>query len=226
MLRLVNRPSSETDVLNGVKDAINDAIMYLQRNQAFAMTERLASITYTASAASVALTSVGSGSDLVRDVISVQQVSASGVLTGKPLKLTTYEQIQVMRNRYARRNSSADVDLSNDTLSGWTIEDAYRSDKMAFVVGNAIGLYPVPTETVYLYVNYHKWMPVLSADADTNFFLDYAMDVVQTLAAKRMLFYMRDVAIYSPTQAEVDAAVATLLAWDAQFKLNMSPVPA
>lgn len=217
LLRLINRPWSESDVLLGVKDAINDAILLIQRNQAFALSEALASITYSADALTVSLASVGGSAHQVRNVRSVQQVSASGTYQGKPLKVVSYDVLQSMRNRVDRTHSS-------DALAIWPIEDSYQSDKVAFIVGSAIGIYPTPTSAVYLYINYNYWLPRLVNDGETNFLLDYAGDVIELLAFKKMQTFMKDSSLYGPTREETEIALLALIQWDSQvresFKYN------
>lgn len=217
LMRVVNRPVSETDVLAAAKESINDAILFLQRNHAYNYTEKLATFTYPVNTLSVDLGDVCEGP--LRDILSIQQVSADGQLQGKPLKIMSYTRLQAMRNQYARRHSQPDPSLyPTDTISGWTIEDAYRQDLIAFMSGQFVGLYPMPTEVKYLLVNAHIWLPQLEEDDDENFFLTYALDIVLMVALKRMHIYMKTDSRFSVTEQEVADAMTGLVAWDSSTK--------
>lgn len=216
LMRTINRPTSETDVLQGAKDAINDAILFLQRNHGYAYTQIVLDVPITASTFSVNLATALASP--VRDVQAFYQVSASGVRQGKPLKVITFAKLQAMRMHYDRTHTSGDeVTWMNESLTGWTIEDAYRSDKIAFLYGNVIGVYPTPTESANFVLFGHAWLPALSAASDTNFFLDYALDVVLTIALKRMHLYLKLDSRFAVTEQEVSDLLAGLVNWDAQI---------
>lgn len=217
LMRVINRPVSETDVLAAAKESINDAVLFIQRNHAYNYTEKLATFIYPVNTLTVNLGDICTGP--LRDILTVQQVTADGQLQGKPLKVMSYAKLQAMRNQYLRQHSQPDPLLyPSDTISGWTIEDAFRQDMIAFMSGQSLGLYPMPTEVKYLLINCHIWMPELSADADTNFFLVYALDVVLTIALKRMHIYMKTDSRFAVTEQEVNDAIAGLVSWDASTK--------
>jgi len=222
LMRTVNRPLTETDVLLAAKDAINDAVMFLQRNHAYNYTERLTTLTYPVNTLQVDLGEICTGT--LRDILSVQQLSSAGIVQGKPLKIMRYDQLQAIRGHYERThtaNAPFDISLDSMSLSGWNIEDAFRQDLVAFLVGQNLGLYPRPTSAaVELLVNCHIWLPELVADADTNFFLTYALDVVMMLALKSMHIYMKLDSRFAVSEQQVADSLAGLIAWDAQVMEN------
>lgn len=216
LLRTINRPSSDTDVLQGAKDAINDAILYLQRNHGYAYTQVAVDVPMAANSFSVDL---ANDFDLsMRDVQSVFEVNTSGKREGKPLKVVTFSKLQADRMNYHRRHSSGDpLGYLNESLDGFTIEDAYRSDKLAFLYGCNLGIYPMQSNAQNYVVFGHQWIQEMTADADTNFFLDYAMDVVITIALKRMHLYLKLDSRFSVTEQEISDLIAGLVNWDAQI---------
>lgn len=219
LMDAVNRPESETVVLTRAKREINNAVRQLQRDHAYNYTERLTKFTYPAATLQLDLGAICGGS--LRDLMSVQQVSADGITQGKPLKLMTYSQLQNMRRKYERTHTAGVTnEIFNETLSGWTIEDAYRCDKIAFLVGSNFGIYPTQQSACYYMLNCHIWMPVMSGDDDTNFLLEYGCDVVDMLALKRMHIYMRNDSQFQFSEQELTEAKATLLAWDGQVTRN------
>lgn len=210
LLREVNRPSSETSVLASVKDAINDAILQLQRSRTWMYTEGLSSVyTYPTSTATVAtLTATGS---VLRGLLSVQQLSAAADNMGKPLKIMTYRQLMEKLNTIQRRYPAEWYEQFQSVLDA----EGYCTDKILFLTGMNLGLWPMPTSgPVYLKFQYYSWLPVLSLDADTNFFLTYAWDVVNALALKKMCFVLKTTSNYLPTDAEFEKTLKALEMWD------------
>lgn len=219
LLETINRPSSEADVLRAVKRAINNAILYLQRNQAFAYTERLNQVTYPANTLHLDLGTICGGT--LRNMKSIQQVSASGKVQGKPLKIVSYDWLQKQRSNYERSHTPAFNMLDTPAvLTGFTIEDAYRTDRIVFLVGQMVGLYPKPTEDVYLVMNNNIWLPTLAADSDTNFFLTYCADAVEMIALKYLHIYLKLDSRFAVTQQQVNDVLAGLVIWDASTTSN------
>ena len=229
LMATVNRPLTETQVLTGAKWEINQAIKYLQRNQAFAYTERLTQFTAQPNVLFYNLGSICDG--VLRDLMSAQLLNQTGLPEGRPLKIMTYNQLQGYRKHYSRTHPQIEGDWYQfDAISDIlvTIEDAYRNDTILFIAGQNIGLYPTPvgtTKTILL--NLHVWLPTLVNDGDTNFFLTYASDVVMMLALKRMHIYMKSDARWQVTDGELKENIATLIAWDSQVRetpnTTMSP---
>lgn len=216
LMRTVNRPLTDTDVLQGAKDAINDALMFLQRNHAYRYAQDVANIAYAANTFAVDV----AASNSVRDIISVQELSASGTVQGKPLKVISYTQLQAMRAKYERAHTTVEPYTASETVSSWTIEDAFRTDRIAFMLGKQLGIYPQPTEALTLRVAFNTWYEALSGDSDTHFLLDYAEDVVQLIALKKMSFYIKTDSRFQVQDAEVQQLLAGLITWDSQLHEN------
>lgn len=209
LMDMVNRPLTDLGVLTAAKREINNAVRFLQRNHAFVYSERLVPIVYPSGELFVNL---GTISSLLRDVCSVQQVSANGNLQGKPLKVKSYNQLQSQRMRYDQRNPvpPTDIDIC--------IEEAYRQDMIVFIAGQALGLYPKPGSAVNLLIHCHVWESSMNSDDDTNFLIEYGFDVVLLIALRKMQLYMKDLSVAAVTKEEAADAVQTLIAWDSQVK--------
>jgi hypothetical protein len=219
LMDMVGRPLTETAVLSNAKKEINNAIRFLQRNHAFVYTETLAEISYTANAQSIDSTAFTAG--ILRNVLSVQQLSATGNYEGKPLRVKSYAQLQSDRMHYLGRypaGISAEYDEAANFANVYSIEEAYRSDKIAFVVGQRFGLYPRQIDAVPLMLHFSIWLPTLEGINDTNFFLDYALDVVLMLALRRMHIYLKVDDRFSVTKEEVAENIQTLITWDSQIR--------
>lgn len=218
LMRTVNRPLSETDVLEGAKDAINDAISFLQRNHAYTYTEKLNKMTYSAGSLLIDLGKICGGT--LRDMRSIQQTSGTGVYQGKPLKVMSYDQVQAQRSHYERTHTvNTGLDESR-VITAWTIEDSYRCDVVAFLIGQSVGIYPTPNQDLYLVMNNHIWLPTLVNTTDTNFFLTYAMDVVIAIALKSMHLYMKADSRFAVTEQQITDMLAGLVAWDSSLLEN------
>lgn len=216
ILRTLNRPSTETDIVQGAKDAINDAVKQLQRDHAYVYTEGLVQVTYPANELFIDLGTVCDGT--VRDFLSVQQVTSETGIQGKPLRLITYSQLQTDRRNYYKRHAVEDgVDFSANQ-PGRTIEDGYRSDLTVFIANQYLGLYPRQTEAKNLLINLHTWLPEFNADGDTNFFLDVAYDLVIMMALKNMSFFMKSDSRLNIDNAEISVRVKSLMDWDSQLR--------
>ena len=213
LMRIVNRPLTEIDVLDGAKDSINDAVDELQRDHAFCYSEAMASFDYPASTFHIDLGIICDGT--VRDFIYLQEVQGTS-LQGRPIKFVNYGQLQADRYAYYRTHSIDNSQQFAETTVGLTIEDAYRQDMVAFIIGKNIGLYPTPSAVKSFLLNFHVWLPRMVATGDSNFFLTHAYDVVMMLALKKMHIYMKSDDRYPYTEKEVETARMSLIAWDGQ----------
>jgi hypothetical protein len=214
LLRTINRPSSETDIVAEVKAFINDAILILQRDHAYSYTEGMFTFDYPADALFADIGEVCDAS--VRDYISIQQISPSGTYEGKPLQMKSYSQLQQDRRKYSRSHSIDSAQTYSENQIGLTVEDGYREDMIAFIVSKYMGLYPRPGQNTSFLLHVHFWLPPLVEDEDSNFFLDYAEDLVVMLALRRMHLSMKIDSRWQVTDAEINAAIAGLHAWDSQ----------
>jgi len=218
LMRTVNRPLTEVDVLAEAKAAINDAVIYLQRDHAFSHTESLAQFTYPANELYVDLGEVCAG--LLRDVVSLQQARTSDEIQGKPIKIMTYSQLQTRRRKLERSRNTDNSQIYDEQQIGFTIEDSFRPDLIAFIMGNKIGLYPKPTTAKEMLIHLHIWIVPMANSTDTNFFLDYAADVVHMLALKKLMFALKLDSSYPYKDEEVKSYLAGLAAWDSQIMMN------
>lgn len=216
ILRTINRPATETDIVQGVKDAINDAVKQLQRDHAYVYTEGLVQVTYPANTLFIDLGTVCDGK--VRDFLSVQQVNTSAGLQGKPLRLITYSQLQTDRRNHYNRHAVDPTQVFSAEQPGQTIEDGFREDMTCFIANQYIGLYPLQTQAKELVINLHTWLPEMVADGDTNFFMDYAYDIVIMLALKNLSYFMKADNRLNIDNAEIAARIATLVTWDSQLR--------
>lgn len=217
LMGLVNRPTSELDVLAEAKASINDAILQLQRNHAYHYTERLFDFTYPAASLQVDLQDICSGN--LRDIHTIQIISDATANGGPILEYYSYNQIQVMRRRYQRTHPAWSAAEELDYIVSEIGHETYTGRQnryLFFRMGANIGLYPTPTVDVQLLLNAHIWLTPLVADEDTNFFLDYAFDLVCIMALKRMGIYMKEDNRFSMTQEEIIQLTSTLITWDSQ----------
>lgn len=228
LMLTVNRPLTELSVLNGAKWEINQAIKMLQRNQAFNYTERLTQFTYKAGTLFYDLGTICDGT--LRDLMSVQVLNQAGLPQGRPIKIMSYNQLQSMRLNFDRTHPTTEGDwLQSSLTTDWpiTIEDGWACDRLVFLAGNNIGVYPTPKNDLTLLLNCHIWLPKLVKDGDTNFFLTYGSDVVMMAALRRMHIYMKSDGRFQVSNEEFQSNLATLIAWDSQVKetpnTTMSP---
>jgi hypothetical protein len=219
LMLIVNRPISETSVLTGAKWEINQAVKYLQRDHAYAYTERLCQFVYQPGTLLYDLGNICGGS--LRDLLSAQTLNQTGKPYGRPTKIITYNQLQQMRMHFSRTHALCPGDWyapANLDLYDITIEDTFRHDRIIFISGQNVGLYPMPSEPETILLNCHIWLPALIKDTDTNFFLEYASDVVMMCALKKMHLYMKSDQRFQFTSAEFMESLSTLKAWDAQVR--------
>ena len=153
----------------------------------FALGETLAELTYAAQSQTVAITGL-------RSVLSAQELTASGAFEGKPLRVFSYSQLQARRLSYYRTLPAGHVptyDSPTNLSDELSLETAFRQDRVAFIVGNSLGLYPRPEAEVRLMVHRSIFLTELVNNNDTNYLLDYAFDVVTKLAVRGLNAYLR-----------------------------------
>lgn len=211
----INRPLTETAVLASAKKRINEAVMIAQQERAMNYTQRLTKVPYPANTLMINLSTVCEGT--LRDVMSVQVLGTVSDNGGDILFYKTYNQIQAARRKYQLKRASSVTEY--DYLLSQFGHETYTGivhKYYAFSLANNIGLYPVPTAAVNLLLHSHIWLPQLSADADTNFFLDFAYNVIMDIALQRMCVYMKEDNRYLVTQNQIDKQLSALRAWDSQ----------
>jgi hypothetical protein len=159
-------------------------MLRMQRLHKFKFSERLVEITYPANTLQLELTGACEGTP--RDFISIQQLSGTQKF-GSKLKLLTYLDVVNRRGTYANRYQA---DTAESVVTHSTFVNEIRGYD-AFLVNNALGLYPTPTVDINLLVNLHIWLPELAEDEDTNFFSEFAYDLVVDMTVDRMNFYLK-----------------------------------
>jgi hypothetical protein len=215
LLRIINRPSTEADIVLNCKDALNDAVKEIQRDHAFAYTESLAKVTIPANTLYVEIGTICDGK--IRDYMSAQQITSDG-FQGKPLSFVTYNQLQKDRWNHYRRNFTTQDERFVESQAGRTIEDSFRTDMKVFIANQHIGVYPLQATDVQLLLNFHLWLPELLNDDDTNFLLDYAYDAVILLALRKLSYYQKTDSRINIDNASLVAVMESLKQWDGQLR--------
>lgn len=216
----LNRPTTETAVLAACKKRINDTIRLIQRRRAYRKTERLVTVTYPANALTIDLTAVCDGK--LRDLISVQMLGESTAKSGVILPYKSYAQLQAARMKYQRLNEPANLNEWQYVTEFFGHENfTTRVHRYyVFLMNGEVGLYPTPTSDVTLLVFAHTWLPDLSADADTNFLLDWAYDLVHDYSLHRMSVYLKQDNRTPLTKEEFALGLEALDLLDSQMSEN------
>jgi len=216
----VGRPITETAVLAACKRRINDAVMRIQRRRAYRKTERLVNVTYPANALTIDLTSVCGGK--LRDLLCTQLLGTSTAKSGVILPYRSYAQLQAARNKYQRLNEPGNMsewqyvtDLVGHENYTTNVHRYY-----VFLMNGELGLYPTPSTDVELLVFAHSWLPDLDADADTNFLIDWAYDLLYDYAVHRMSIYLKQDSRTQFTKEEWNAGLESLDQLDSQMAEN------
>lgn len=207
-----NRPSSE--MLTQAKREINLALKWLQRKRAFKMTERLIRATIPADSLHVNIADACDGSP--RNILSVQRLASVSGTSGRVVKLHSYESIICDRRMYQRLHEPSDAEFETPSDPfGHSDHITSNEGGILFLLGaNNFGIYPTNASDVYLLVHLHVWLPELSADGDTNFFLDYAYDLVLARAMITGNIYFKEDRRLSVTAEVMADEYNALVAWD------------
>lgn len=212
LMDTVNRPLTDTATVAKAKRAVNNAMLFLQRHHGFQYTERVAKVTYPAGAFMVNLTNVCGG--LLRDIFSVQLLTDSGAFSGKNLKFYRYAQLQAQKKSMQERST---VDENEARYLTASLHEEFTTNvhgQIMFQVDDNLGLYPSPAENKYLLLHVHIWLPLLVDNSDTNFFLDYAYDIVFKIAMRELVRYLGDDQRALVDNSSLADDLATLVAWD------------
>jgi hypothetical protein len=160
---------------------INESIVKIQRiiPNLNALGKVSPGFTYTANSKSVAFTDPDVSTD-VNKIISVQETTGESNWYGEPLRLYTYQELANEMQAYEERKVRQESELDNNTNDINTysryVENVFG--RVAFVIGDSIGLFPTPTQDITLAIHYTPWLPPLSADDDTNVILKYCWEFV------------------------------------------------
>lgn len=212
VLGFLNRPESELGTQ--VNEAINTVMLRMQRQHKFKFSERLVEITYPANTLQLELTGACEGTP--RDFISIQQLTSAQKF-GPKLKLLTYLDVVNRRGAYANRYQA---DVTESMVPHSTFVNEIRGYD-AFLVNNALGLYPTPTLDVNLLVNLHIWLPALEENEDSNFFSEFAYDLVVDMAVDRMNFYLKEDERVEVSAKQIAEGWEALKQWDAHVGVSV-----
>ena len=216
----INRPTTETLVLAACKRRINDAIRFIQRRRAYRKTERLVSITYPANALTIDVTSFCGGT--IRDLICTQLLGTIDAKGGTILPFKNYTQLMGAKQKYQNLNTPGNINEWRYITEQFGHE-TYAANVhryYVFLMNGEIGLYPTPTTDTFLLLFGHVWLPDLSADADTNFMLDFAYDLIHDFAVHKMSIYLKQDNRLQFTKEEFALALEALDLLDSQMSEN------
>lgn len=216
VLDYVNRPSSE--LLSQAKREVNLAILWLQRKQVMKMTERLIKLTYPANTLFINLSAACEGK--VRNLINVQKLSSIEQNVGVGIRIESYDLALRERMKFQGRWESINQEEIIDPPADFHGEFTSDVQRVVFcLVGeNNVALYPTPQQETYYAINLNIWLPLLSADADTNFLLVYAYDLILMRAVRTMSVYLKEDNRQTFTGQEFADAFQAFKEWDASIR--------
>ena len=212
VLGFINRPASELG--DQVDEAINTVLLRMQRLHKFKFSERLVEVVYPANTLQLELTGACEGTP--RDIISIQQLSGTTKF-GSRLKVLTYLDVINRRGTYANHYQA---DTTESVVTHSTFVNEIRGYD-AFLVNNAIGLYPTPTVDVNLLVNLHIWLPELVEDTDENFFSELAHDLVVDMTLERMNIFLKEDDRTEISAKQIAEGWEALKQWDAHVGVSV-----
>lgn len=215
VLSFLNRTAAELG--DDVDNIINGAIIFAQRKHKFKYSERLIRFTYPANSDSVDITAACDGTP--RDFISLQVGDSSSFSVGRSIQFKNYLELIADRNKYERRQTDYSYPIANSVSDSDSSHASFTTDVnrlIAFIINKNIGLYPRPTTDIYCLLNLHIWLGRVSADADTNFLFDYAYDYLLLLTLRRANLFLKVDSRFNVTDAEVEKAWESVVAWDGE----------
>lgn len=210
ILGFLHRPASEMRTI--VKDEINAVLLHTQRLHEFKFSERLVEIAYPANTQMVRLTGACEGTP--RNILNIQLLSSVGASYGQPLKIRTFNSLIQRRLKYEKLNSNSSDGPYNPHDN--FVANARNFD--AFLINDAVGLYPTPSENKALAVNLYIWLPALVDDEDTNFFTELAYDYVIDSTLSRLHLYLKDDARSEELDKRIATSFEALRLWDSQVR--------
>lgn len=208
ILAYIHRPASE--MRERVITEINLAKRSIERLHEFKYAERLVRIVYPANTLTLTLTGACEGS--LRNLLSAQLLANADATNGQVLKTVTYNSLIQEKLKFEfGQHPNAERTYAEAINS----HSAYK----LFLMSNAIGLYPTPTSDVNLLLNLSIWLPDLAEDEDTNFFLEFAEDLMIDKTLDRLSVFLKDDARLSVTKAQIAEGLEALFQWDSQIRL-------
>ena len=231
LLNFVNRPAGEivggagsTETMDDIAGIeINNAILWANRTWPFKYAERICTVTY-----------VGGSQFMKFPVFSdnkffslrtVDLVTGTSDIFGTPLVIRSFSDLQSERMEWAnnRESGSAYRDDSiddNQTTASHASWVARNYSHWAFLLGESLGLYPVPTNDVFIMLHANILLNPLFDDSDTNFMLEFGADFIISKALKRMSVYLKDDIRIQVTNDLVSEDWASFKEWDEQIKFS------
>lgn len=223
LLEYINRPASE--MRTRVKTEINNVILWMQRMHQFHLAERLIRITYPSGSLKVSLATACDGRP--RDFKNFQLLSSLTATEGLNIRCQSYSSIMMAKDKYQRQVNPVDfdeTDFGNSTLPAnefaLSTFVTRNHQHIAFFTGNDVGLYPTPQSDKYLLICLHVFLDTLSADADTNFFLENCYDFIILKALKRMNIFLKSESRIPIPAEEVEQCWQSVLQWDREVMIG------
>lgn len=228
LLDLVRRPKSQavgsagsTDTMDTVAGRqINAAILWANRTHNFQYAEKTFEYTFPADQLTVSRTLIDSGN--IIGLKTVQRLSESGKLSGRPYKILSYTRLQSLRDQWLDKTSSVPVPTTGvDLTTEFTAHELVVNQQFEYYVfrlNDGFGLYPTPITPVTLLLHYNSKLPELVADGDTNFLLEFAWDFIYSKALKRFNIYLKDDARVSINNDQITEEWQSVVDWDTEIK--------
>lgn len=220
LLDWANRPNTDPTMIARAKGCVNDAVLWANRSHNFKLAQGISEFVYPANTLSVDLSTVIL-TDKVTGISTVQLLGRAGQTTGNVVPFLSYEEVLLRRYDSSNRNPSPqEYTPGKDTFLNM-VEQNYSY--VAFRHGDKFGLFPTPTKDVNILLTYNKLLPVLSADGDSNFLLDYCKDWIILKALARFNLYLKDDTRVQFTESLIkqqDQEWQSILRWDDELITN------
>lgn len=204
VLDYVNRPSQA--MLIQAKREVNRACEFLNRNTDFIYSTALGVVTYTSGALTIPFDTLFTEIQKCFSITSLQKLTSESAKSGVPIRIVGYEQIQELRRTHNAIDSNSDIEVLGD------------GQYVAYFANNGLGLFPVPSSTVYLLAQYKTKLPTLSTDGDSNYLLNYVPDLVITRAVMQFAYYLKDKDLAAMFAERFKAEWEQAIAWNMTLK--------
>lgn len=215
LLDMANK-SGDSQFENAAKREINSACFRAARKHAFAYQKKLVEITYPAGTEEVSLSSLIS--EKPSGVISAKTES------GRPLKVKTYDELRAWAlEREEVQPNRIDLDYLDPGFSELRSFSTFLQQtygQVLYLNGSLIGLVPPPSDDLKLKLHINTVPDELSADSDTNFFLEHCWDYILLSALQRFNLYLREEQRFPVTREMVMEEWEDLLRWDATVRTS------
>jgi hypothetical protein len=222
LIDYVNRPETEqvgsagfgVTLIELAGREINKAIKWANRRHAFKYAEKRIKYAYPANTTFVTKSTISAD---ILSFLTIEVGNSAGADFGLPLQLRSHELLTRQRLNYEKRTVITDPNrdgFSTFVTNTWT--------RVAFILGDNIGLFPTPATTQNLIITYNGLLPDLVNDSDTNFFLEIGYDFILSMALLRFTQYLKeDVRVETLEKRSADDW-ASLLAWDSVVRSGIN----